>query len=443
MAAPPSTLASDPVAPPPVTASPAPAARPASSQALRPRRGATSRTRRRPSGEAPAPEPQSAVGLWLRRALRGLPAVTPEGQVVAFLMMSTSTILIVTSHPLVYLVLAVGLALMTVGFVWPYLNLAGLSFRRQLPPSAFAGEPVYVELAVANRRKTASYALVLGDDGADGGKEPQVHVPMVRGGQVARVGYHARFARRGRYRLRYIRIQSSFPFSLFSRNQLIRYTDEILIYPRPGVMRRKLLPEPRGSLQSARRNERGGQAFHGLREYREGEDARLIHWKSSLRRQRPLVREFDIEEGTAVLVVLDPGIGGSASRLLALERAISLAVTLVRDFWRQGYRVTFACHGEAPYQAMLARRPQEGFREVLATLATYQPGEATLADLLAGLRLGAAGKRMALALVSGRDGCGEEQAQALWSGARLIRVDVDMPQLERLFVETQGRVPIR
>lgn len=396
------------------------------------------------SGALPAPRGQ--FNGRLLRALRSLPAITSEGQVLAFLLMSATTMLVVSGHLILYLALAIGLAILAVGFAYPYLNTRGLSVRRDIPATAFAGEPVYIEIAVANRRsQIPSFALALADDtvATDADRGDVLHVPVVPAGEVCRVGYYARFNRRGTYRLRYIRVASSFPFMLFSRSVLIHCESEIVVYPRPGVLRRSVLPDPRGDFASAPQRQRGGDRFHGLREYRSGEDSRRIHWKSSLRRgpgNTPLVRELEVEGGDEVLIALDPALDASTRRVVTQERAISFAVTLARQLWRRGYRVHFASYGSAPFQLLLGPPPTTEWRRLLEHLARYAgKGEHTLPELLRTVKLGER-RRVALVVVTGDGLTDESAAGALWSGGAARVVDVDGAGFDGLYVETQGRV---
>jgi uncharacterized protein (DUF58 family) len=370
-----------------------------------------------------------------------LPAITPEGQVIAFLLMSASSLLMIFPHPVFYLALAIGMAFLGVGFLYPYLNLLQLSFRRSMPLSAYAGETIPIELAVACRRRhTDCFALVLGDDPIEG-REVAIHIPYLSAGQVQRVGYTATYPRRGRYRLRYIRVSSGFPFFLFSRTLLIRYTSEITIYPRPYLMRRRLIPLPHGHLASRPRLMRGGESFHGLREYRHGEDSRLIHWRSSVRRMTPLVREFDLEAGDRVLVALDPRFSGTPARWQSFERAISSCLTVADSLWRQGHQVHVALHGTQPRIVRLAGYPRAGYRILLDELATYTSrGDHSLSDLLAEVRH-VDYRRCVFVLITGRDGTSYAELRRQWrGGGRIVYLDVDAPSFDDLFFDQPGRV---
>lgn len=320
---------------------------------------------------------------WLRRLLAALPAITREGQVLSFLLMSLCTVLVASGHRLLYFALALGLATLIIGFAYPFWNLWRVSIRRRVPPWGFAGQPLFIELAVANRRRwTPAFALLLVDDRGPlpDPRDGTVHVPVVYPRQAAVSGYHVNLPRRGRYRWRYVKIASSFPFLLFERALLIRAPSELIIYPRPGRLKGPILPRPRGSQRAQPSRVRGTQEFHKLREYQLRDDARWIHWRSTARIGKPMVREFDAEGGDSVLIVLDPGAfsGGFNPRL---DRAIECLVTIARRLWRDNYRVHLALHGAAgPYEtAWFGGRCDA--HATLARLAEYVPAAAPPASL--------------------------------------------------------------
>src|SRR5262249_56825539 len=107
-------------------------------------------------------------------------------------------------------------------------------------------------------------------------------------------------------------VGSSSPFGLLGRARLLAAPEDVLVLPALGRLRRDRLRLP-GGLEAVRRPSRhavvtpGAQAeLHGLRDYRPGDSPRAVHWRSSARRGRLLVREFEEPPGDELLGVLDP-----------------------------------------------------------------------------------------------------------------------------------------
>ncbi|MGN6302519.1 MAG: DUF58 domain-containing protein [Angustibacter sp.] len=76
-------------------------------------------------------------------------------------------------------------------------------------------------------------------------------------------------------------------------------------------------------------------AFHALREYQPGDDRRYIHWRSSAKHGRLLVRQFLDTRRSHVAVVVDTGLDayvtGEPDAETALSVAASLAVRSIMD----------------------------------------------------------------------------------------------------------------
>jgi uncharacterized protein (DUF58 family) len=130
--------------------------------------------------------------------------------------------------------------------------------------------------------------------------------------------------------------------------------------------------------------ETGEEEFASLREYREGDNPRRIHWKMSARLQgRLLVREYENAKVRDALVLLDTFLPNpnDPRRRLRLERAVTFAATLVEALLAESYTVTFKAF--APEPVSLNLEPRRGaLDELLGALALLKPTRVhSLADL--------------------------------------------------------------
>ncbi|WP_299444896.1 DUF58 domain-containing protein [uncultured Phycicoccus sp.] len=87
-------------------------------------------------------------------------------------------------------------------------------------------------------------------------------------------------------------------------------------------------------------------AFHALREYQPGDDRRYIHWRSSAKHDRLLVRQFLDTRRSHLAVVVDTSpevyTGGEDDVEVAISCAASLALRSILD----EQDTTVVCHGE-------------------------------------------------------------------------------------------------
>ena len=121
--------------------------------------------------------------------------------------------------------------------------------------------------------------------------------------------------------------------------------DHVIVAPSvEGVRRFRLLAVQQRLRDAGARilRQRGaGTSFSGLREYVPGDDPRRIDWKATARRQKPIAREYTIEQGQTMMIAIDAGrlmtqLAGEHSRF---EHALSAALVLADVALGNGDRV--------------------------------------------------------------------------------------------------------
>ena len=86
-----------------------------------------------------------------------------------------------------------------------------------------------------------------------------------------------------------------------------------------------------------------GREFESLREYMEGDDPRHIHWKTSARLDRPIVREYQPEKNQIVMIAVDAGrlMGAVSEGKNKLDHALEATVNLAHGALAGGDQVGF------------------------------------------------------------------------------------------------------
>jgi uncharacterized protein (DUF58 family) len=164
----------------------------------------------------------------------------------------------------------------------------------------------------------------------------------------------------------------------------------MLVYPRLGLLNRRfldpLLAKVEYSELASSDFERGNEEFAGLREFREGDNPKTIHWKMSARLPgRLLVREHDDPRVRDVAILLETHVPkpGDSRRRSRLERAIPFAATLADALLGEGYQVRFRAFAPEPLSLDLDPRRHD-IDELLHELALLKPSRnRTLLDLIA------------------------------------------------------------
>jgi len=112
---------------------------------------------------------------------------------------------------------------------------------------------------------------------------------------------------RGRYRLGPITLVSTDPFGLFTIRRPLAHTTNVVVYP--ATFHLKSFPMPVGTLPGGdalrRRTHQITANAAGIREYYPGDGFNRIHWPSTARKGRLLVKEFELDPMSDVWVFLD------------------------------------------------------------------------------------------------------------------------------------------
>lgn len=271
------------------------------------------------------------------------------------------------------LVALVGLAIILVS-----ARRSDLTINRTInPPRAWAGQPVEVHLRIENEGRGSAPLLMLDD-----------HLPLEVSGQarfalngvepggMREVRYEVRAPCRGRYTIGPLQTSIVDPFGLARTRSATAGVAELLVHPR---IERLSLPRDLGQQRSmnvsALRQLSGarGEDFYTMREYAQGDDLRKIHWPSTAKHAKPMIRQEETPWHTRASIVLDDRFSaheghGEAS---SFERSIEAAASLAALYHRSGY--TFRVMS-AHVQGYPTKRGTDHFHQVLDQLAVIETG---------------------------------------------------------------------
>ena len=120
-------------------------------------------------------------------------------------------------------------------------------------------------------------------------------------------GYELRAVPRGRYAFETVRLTIEDPFGLARASLEQGEPQALVVYPRLVALDR-LFSEGGAHAQDGRRlllRRPTGYELHSVREYAEGESLRKVHWRSTARRGRLMVKELEDAPRDEVAVLLD------------------------------------------------------------------------------------------------------------------------------------------
>ena len=261
-------------------------------------------------------------------------------------------------------------------FVFRRFGFKGVKYTREFSkPSVYEGEDVEMVEVIVNRKllpvpwlriesrispdlhfKTAQEEREISED-------EQYHKSVFYLGPYSRVTrrHTIKCLRRGDYRLTTVEASAGDLVNFGRATQQMAVSAHLMVYPRlladdeidmPSrkwqgdvVVKRWIMPDP--------------FLVGGLREYREGDPMRSVHWGASARTGRLQVKTYDYTADPRLMVVLNVQMQehqwGELMRYEQdrIEYGISLAATLLTRALEAGVEAGFACNGQ------LTIRPEE------------------------------------------------------------------------------------
>jgi uncharacterized protein (DUF58 family) len=235
--------------------------------------------------------------------------------------------------------------------------------------------------------------------------------------------YILRAVPRGRYVLSDTKVVIEDPFGLARVERPLETGAALVVYPRL-VELDQLFSErggvsPGGAAGRLLMRRPAGVELHSVREYQEGESLRAVHWPSTAKRARLMVKDLEDAPRDDLVVVLDAGAGAAIGGSFDVQ--VRAAGSILQRYARAGRRASLVVTSTPPRRQRV--RSHEGdWRLALELLAEAEPiGRASLATAI-----GEETQTSDLAVVTARvDPALVETLYRLAPGRRLTLVYVD------------------
>ncbi|MDH4116185.1 MAG: DUF58 domain-containing protein [Acidimicrobiia bacterium] len=270
-----------------------------------------------------------------------------------------------------------------------------VSIVRHLSPAmVHEGDRVTVDALVSNRRRRLLRNASLVDDVERLGTA-EFQIGALGGGDVAHAAYQIICRPRGVYRVGPAAVEVSDPFRLAAVRAGDARVDRLIVYPASEELIGFPTTRGRDPSTHASRPEfshRGGEDFYTLREYRQGDDLRFVHWPSSARRDELMIRQLETPWQSRALVLLDLRRGVYESEA-CFEKAVKGAASIVRYLAESGFDADLWAGGTSTIR--VADYPQ-----AMEALALVDSADHLDLRAAAG-RLAGVGRGGALVLVTG------------------------------------------
>jgi uncharacterized protein (DUF58 family) len=241
-----------------------------------------------------------------------------------------------------------------VDFVWIYLNSnRGISVSRSIPRTCSLGVPVTSEVTVENRSALFLRGSLRDDLPEYFDSSPPEHQlqlpPMGRMTAQRKL----KPGRRGAFSLDYVYLKFASPLRLWTRFLTFPVHNPLNVYPDMKQLSdyALLARTNRLSLIGVRKSRRVGQdnEFERLRDYTRDDNYRHIDWRSTARRRKLTVRQFQNEQSQRVIFLLDCGrmMVNERGGYSLLDHALNATLMMAYVALSQGDAVGMLCFSDS------------------------------------------------------------------------------------------------
>ncbi len=297
------------------------------------------------------------------------------GLVYCSMMMFMGLAAINSQANLLFGVFGLMIGILLISGVVSRLVLRKLAIRRILPENAEVGLTVTFVYQFQNLKKFwPSVSVTIAElDGAEGfTKQPQSYMLHAAALATASVPTELVPKRRGLHELDRYQVITSFPFGFIKRAIERGHKDSLVIFPPlakvdPKLMQMCKSAEKTGAVMRPRHG--GMDEFYGVKEYRGGENPRLIYWRRSARGGGIVSKEMTQVSPPRLMLLVNTHLKDETPESYAnVERTIAMAASLVSHGIEGGLLVGMAAWSNG----WIALAPERGKRhrvDLLAALA--------------------------------------------------------------------------
>jgi uncharacterized protein (DUF58 family) len=174
---------------------------------------------------------------------------------------------------------------------------------------------------------------------------------------------------RGAYQFDDIFIRYQSRLGLFWRQLRVPAKKEVRVYPDLKALKELSVKLAQSSELGVLKVRKRGQGtdFSALREYVNGDDVRSIDWKATARRDRPVLRVYEVEKEQTLMVLVDAGrmMVSDLEGLSRFDHALNAALSLVLTGLMRNDQVGLGIFADKPILYMPPRRGKAYLTRIL------------------------------------------------------------------------------
>lgn len=255
---------------------------------------------------------------------------------------------------LLYGMFSVLAATIIISHILPSHSVRGITATRKMPYTSFEGDELDISVQIENTGRTSRYMVETVD--FIPAAEPALQKPITFIGKIGgrkrrEYVFSLPCYKRGEYSAGPLRIVSAYPLGISSAESCLRdQPHPLLVYPEmfdiayfPILSKGSMITTGIEALAKMG----GNEDFFGTREYREGDSLRYIHWPSSAKQNKLIVKDFEIRASTQATIILDLHKGSEAGegKDTTLEYAVKIAASVSKYALDRGHSIQLIGYG--------------------------------------------------------------------------------------------------
>ena len=278
------------------------------------------------------------------------------------------------------------LALLITDFFTGLVFLPKLEIIRDIPHRIRAGNLIKVHYTIRNMRKIPAWNIHLDPIHQYNWMSleyPLASLDSVKPGETVEITAYIKSEKRGEYILKPVFAAASFPFGIIKWTCRNRHFQRVMVYPKYEPLNSVQLPvNSRFQREGVSLVSKVGESleFHGCREFRTGDNPKHIHWPSTARKNRLVVREFQEEYLCRIALIVDTFVPSGKSFFRSkkgqlnqsFEAALSLTAALSHYLAHGDYIVDIFAAGSDVYHFKGGRSLAQ-LDQILDILACLEP----------------------------------------------------------------------
>ncbi|RZL52888.1 MAG: DUF58 domain-containing protein, partial [Pedobacter sp.] len=310
----------------------------------------------------------------------------PSGQsyVIAFITLALFLAATNVQGGWLYIIDSLLLSLIIFAIISPINQTRKIKIYRDFDKTIQEGEKSSIEVVIDNTEGKIASFIELRDNELLRVNDGKTTVKVTKKGQFfieieagtkASFKYDINIELRGIYNFQGFQITSYGPFGLFKFSRKLKLEDQLIVQPVLPFLNRVFFEGLKGSgykYASKSKNKNNASLPVGVREYRRGDSQKLIHWKSTAKNNKLMVKELENEQSLSIQIILDTEAGNSIGpgKENNLEYLVKFAGALLKLCMEKDYKVDFYYYNNSELTHLTENSSMHQILDCLAYIKT-------------------------------------------------------------------------